>query len=232
MSALASLERFDEKYLVFLNGRSCRQCLQNEYKWQNSNLLHFITINQWHTSLKLWWVSCPVIEWKKWCGKGFEIFTSKRKFRTQPLMFFWHDESQKERAFAMQVNKLSNLYPSLVSPFDPSVSAGLSSCICLESWLQKSIKCTKVKPPCQLRIIKYMQCTWTAKEEKERENSSRFLCSYLQYFKKKKIGTKLEIILKRLKKSIHSFWHQDCQNTCLLRAYPISGTYVILWHIM
>ena len=107
-----------------------------------------------------------------------------------------------------------------------------SSYICLESRMQKSIKCTKVKPPCQLRIIKYMQCTWTAKEEKERENSSRFLCSYLQYLKKKKNGTKLEIILKRLKKSIHSFWHQDCQNTCLLRAYPIGGTYVILWHIM
>ena len=44
-----------------------------------------------------------------------------------------------------------------------------------------------------------VQCTLTAKEEKERENSSRFLCSYFQYFIKKKIGTKLEIILKRLK---------------------------------
>ena len=135
---------------------------------------------------------------------------------------------------------MPDLYLSLVSPFDPSVSAGLSSCICLESWLQKSIKCTKVKPPCQLRIIKYMQCTWTAKEENERENSSRFLCCFFQYFDEKEIGTKRSHTInnkngnnfKEAKKSIHSFWHQDCQNTCLLRAYPISGTYVILWHIM
>ena len=31
MSALASLERFGEKYLVFLNWRLCRNCLQNEW---------------------------------------------------------------------------------------------------------------------------------------------------------------------------------------------------------
>ena len=47
-----------------------------------------------------------------------------------------------------------------------------------------------------------VQCTLSAKEEKERENSSRFLCSYFQYFIKKKIGTKLEIILKRLLKNL------------------------------
>ena len=31
MSALASLERFGEEYLVFLKWRSCRHCLQNEW---------------------------------------------------------------------------------------------------------------------------------------------------------------------------------------------------------
>ena len=71
-----------------------------------------------------------------------------------------------------------------------------------------------------------MQCTLTAKEEKERENSSRFLCSYFRYFIKKKIGTKLEIILKRLKNLFIVF------DIKIVKIPVISGTYVILWHIM
>ena len=40
--------------------------------------------------------------------KGFKIFSSDWEFRMQPLMFFWHNKTQKERVFTE-----SYLKPSL-----------------------------------------------------------------------------------------------------------------------
>ena len=56
MSALARLERFGEEYLVFLNWRSCRLSLQNEWPlwrfWMNTKLiLNYQGINQTHSDV-------------------------------------------------------------------------------------------------------------------------------------------------------------------------------------
>ena len=61
MSALASLERFGEEYLVFLNWRSCRHCLQNEWPLVSKSHHHcfwrifFSFGNEWTLQRTLDW---------------------------------------------------------------------------------------------------------------------------------------------------------------------------------
>ena len=74
MSALASLERFDEEDLVFINLRSCRYCLQNEWPL-SMYYFHFLVVygldrylsnpisygNYMHFILGLFFIIVPLI---------------------------------------------------------------------------------------------------------------------------------------------------------------------------